>query len=276
MYFDTHCVMTFVKYLPCRGGWHSCLSIRKGKVRQVTKYSCSSSPREAEQRIINVITRNFSFGNTQWKTTVTFVSSLHVEDSQLPLPLWHIKIPMSMLGLLSWWIWRFLSCSWKLQVPQPVNSDVLLLNAGLWLYKTLPCSTLTIMVFSFGKSSFFPPIALISEMVKYPEYMELFLSPHPHPQLRVYSHASGFRPKRTNSRWISNTSISLAKLSLPPQESGKGKQWVISGISFPSSHWAESKPPPVHEVATFVALTEVLGCKYITWFSMVTTRFWVY
>lgn len=74
---------------------------------------------------------------------------------------------------------------------------------------------------------------------------------------------------------LSDKSIFLAKLSIPPhQESVKGQQWVISVIPFPSYRWAESNPAPVHEVATFVALTEVLGCKYITCFKMFATCFW--
>lgn len=91
--------------------------------------------------------------------TVTFVSILQVEDSQLLLLWWGIKIPWSSLGLLSSWIWRFLSPSWKLQVPPPVTQMLY-----SWML-AFGCLTVQDHVFCWPlwffprkKSSFFPPL----------------------------------------------------------------------------------------------------------------------
>lgn len=205
-------------------------------------------------------------------TTITFVSSLQVEDSQPPLPLWGIKIPWFSSELLSSRIWRFLSPFWKLQVPQPFTHMFYSWMLGF------DCLTVQDHAMScVDHMGFFQGKIILSSPCSGDGQIPWTCIAFPPPQLWVCSQASGFRPEWTSSRWIYATKASFwPSCRFPPQESVKGQQWVISVIPFPSYCWAESNPAPVHEVATFVTLTEELGCKYITCFKMFTTCFCFY
>lgn len=159
--------------------------------------------------------------------------------------------------------------------PTACYSDVILLSAHLWLFNSKrPCQVLnwTLEVFFKEKSSVFPPWPSIRNgqilwtYVVFILFCFLFLSLF----VFLFSFLVIFF-FFLNCRCVailldsdpSDKSIFLASSGFLPQGSVKGQQWVISVICFPSYRWAGSNPAPVHEVATFVTLTEMLECKYI-------------